>query len=162
MVSDLDIGSRFKPPTSQKQSPVSPSATDWICPSCSRNLAQSSIIYRDQCKDCTSEYTGQTSMKLATRTSERRAAKRNSNVKVSLMETHFAETKTFTHANSWTARLFKEAWHSNKNSINNLPQGAIFRRSIMTVGGELTSIYSQHCISLSRVLVTVFSNKPMA
>ncbi len=95
---------------------------------------QSSIIYRTQCKDCTSYYTGQTSRRLATRTKEHRSAIRNCNVKASLMASHcvdtghsfdLAETKILSHANSRTARLFKEAWLSNKNSIHKcieLPQ----------------------------------------
>ncbi len=83
---------------------------------------QSSIIYRAQCKDCSSNYTGQTSRRLATRIKEHRSAIRNCNVKGSLMASHCvdtshsfdpAETKILSHANSWAARLFKEAWLSN-------------------------------------------------
>ncbi len=88
---------------------------------------QSSIIYRAQCKDCYSNYTGQTSRRLATRIKEHQSAIRNYNVEASLMASHcvdidhssdIAETKILSHASSWTARLFKEAWLSNKNSIN--------------------------------------------
>ncbi len=42
---------------------------------------QSSIIYRAQCKDCSSYYTGQTSRKLATRSKKHRSAIRNCNIK---------------------------------------------------------------------------------
>ncbi len=38
---------------------------------------------------------------------------------------NLAEAKILGHASSWTARLFKEAWLSNENSINKgieLPQ----------------------------------------
>ncbi len=95
---------------------------------------QSSIIYRAQCKDCPSNYAGQTSRRLATRIKEHRSAMRNCNVKASLMVSNcvdsghafdLAETKIFSHASRWTASLFKGAWLSNKNSINKcikLPQ----------------------------------------
>ncbi len=88
---------------------------------------QSSIIYRAQCKDCSSNYTGQTSTKIATRIKEHQAAIRNCNEKASLMASHcvdtdhnfdLAEAKILSHANSWTARLFIEAWLSNKYSLN--------------------------------------------
>ncbi len=103
--------------------------TDRVDPS-----EQSSIIYRAQCKDCSSYYTGQTSRKLATRLKEHRSAIRNCNIKASLMAAHcvdtgqdfnLAEANIFRHASSWTARFFKEAWLSNENSINKcteLPQ----------------------------------------
>ncbi len=85
---------------------------------------QSSIIYRAQRKDCSSYYTGQTSQRLATRIKEHRSALRNCNVKAYLMESHcvdtghtfdLSETKILSHASSWTARLFKDAWLSSKD-----------------------------------------------
>ncbi len=104
---------------------------------------QSSIIYRAQCKDCSSNYTGQTSRKLTTRLKERRSAIRNCNIKASLMAAHcvdtghdlnLAEAKILSHASSWTARLFKEVWLSNENSINKcieLPQAySVLRAAI--------------------------------
>ncbi len=109
---------------------------------------QSSIIYRAQFKDCSNNYTGQTSRKLTTglRIKEHRPAIRNCNVKTSLMAPHcvdtgrifdFDETKILSHANSWTTRLLKEAWLSNKNSINKcieLPQAY----SVFASGNRLT------------------------
>ncbi len=77
---------------------------------------QSSIIYRAQCKDCSGNYTGQTSRKLATRLKKHRSAIKNCNIKASLMAAHcvdtdhdfnLAEAKIHSHASSWTARLFK-------------------------------------------------------
>ncbi len=53
---------------------------------------QSSIIYRALCKDCSSNYTGQTSRKLTTRIKEHRSAIRNCNVKASLMNSHCVDT----------------------------------------------------------------------
>ncbi len=104
---------------------------------------QSSISYRAQCKDCSSNYTGQTSKKLATRLKEHRSAIRNCNIKASLMAAHrmdtghdfnLAEAKILSHASSWTARIFKEAWLSNENSINkciDLPQAySVLRAAI--------------------------------
>ncbi len=85
------------------------------------------IIYRAQCKDWSSNYTGQSSRKLATRLKEHRSTIRNCNIKASLMAAHcvdtghdlnLAETKILSHANSCTARLFKEARLSNENSTN--------------------------------------------
>ncbi len=123
---------------------------------------QSSIIYRAQCKDCSSNYPGQTLRKLATRIKEHRSAIRNCNVKASLMASHcvdtshtfdLAETKILSHASSWTARMFKETWPSNKNSINKcigLPLAySVMRvtiewRSMMTIGGEIHSMYSRY------------------
>ncbi len=67
---------------------------------------QSSIIYRAQCKDCSSDYTGQTSRRLATRIKEHRSGIRNGNVKAFLMASHcvdtghtfdLAETKILSH-----------------------------------------------------------------
>ncbi len=49
---------------------------------------QSSIIHRTQCKDCSNNYTGQTSSKIATRLKEHRSAIRNCNIKASLMAAH--------------------------------------------------------------------------
>ncbi len=75
---------------------------------------QSSIIYRAQCKDCFSNYTGQTPRKLSTRLNETPSAIRNCNIKASLMATHcvdtgqdfnLAEAKILSHASSWTAKL---------------------------------------------------------
>ncbi len=104
---------------------------------------ESSIIYGAQCKDCSCNYTGQTSRKLATRLKEHRSAIRNCNIKASLMAAHcvytghgfnLAEAKILSHASSWTARLFKEAWLSNGNSINKcieLPQAySVLRAAI--------------------------------
>ncbi len=79
---------------------------------------QSSIIFRAQCKDCSSNYTGQTSRKLATRIKQHRPNIRDCNVKTALMASHCEgtdhvfdpdETKVLNHTNSLTARLFKEA-----------------------------------------------------
>ncbi len=104
---------------------------------------QSSIIYRAQCKDCSSNYTAQISRKLATRLKEHRSAIRNCNIKAPLMAAHcvdtghdlnLAEAKILSHTSSWTARLFKEAWLSNVNSINKcieLPQAySVWRAAI--------------------------------
>ncbi len=104
---------------------------------------QSSIICRAQCKDCSSNYTGQASRKLVTRLKEHRSAIRNCNIKASPMAAHYvdtghgfylAETKILSHAYSWTVRLFKEAWLSNENSINKcieLPQAySVLRAAI--------------------------------
>ncbi len=104
---------------------------------------QSSSICRAQCKDCFSYYTGQTSRKLATRLKEHRSAIRNCNIKASLMAAHcvetgynsnLAEAKIISHAISWTASLFKEAWLSNENSIHKcigLPQAySVLRAAI--------------------------------
>ncbi len=104
---------------------------------------QSSIIYRAQSKDCSNNCTGQTPMKLATRLKEHRSAIRNCSIKASLMTAHcvntghdfnLAEAKILSHASSWTASLFKEAWLSNENSINNcieLPQAySVLRAAI--------------------------------
>ncbi len=104
---------------------------------------QSSIIFRAHCKDCSSNYTGQTSRKLATRLKEHRSAIRNCNIKAPLMAAHcgdtghdfnLAEAKILSHVSSWTARLFKEAWLSNENSINKcieLPQAfSVLRAAI--------------------------------
>ncbi len=81
---------------------------------------QSSIIYTAQCKDCFSNYTGQTSRKLATRLKEHRLAIRNCDIKASLMTAHCVDIswKILSRASCWTARLFQEAWPSNENSIN--------------------------------------------
>ncbi len=58
--------------------------------------------------------------------SRRRSAIRNGNIKASFMAAHcvdtghefnLAEAKILSHASSWTARLFKEAWLSIENSI---------------------------------------------
>ncbi len=86
--------------------------------------------------------------KLATLLKEHRSVIRNCNIKASLMaarcvdtghDVNLVETKILGHVNSWTARLFKEAWLRNKNSINKcteLPRSysvlrvAISRRSI--------------------------------
>ncbi len=93
---------------------------------------QPSIIYRDQCKEYSSECTGQISRKLVARIEENRSGIRNCNVKASPMAAHcvdngqtfdLAETKILSHANSWMARLFKEAWLSNLiNKCIGLPQ----------------------------------------
>ncbi len=67
---------------------------------------QPPIIYRAQCKECSSNYTGQTSRKLATRIKEHRSAIRKCNVKTSRMASqcvdtghifHLDETKIFSH-----------------------------------------------------------------
>ncbi len=74
---------------------------------------QPSIICRAQAEDCSSNYTEQTSRKLATRIKGHRSALRNCNFKASLMASHcvdtghiydLAETKIFSHASSWAAR----------------------------------------------------------
>ncbi len=100
-------------------------------------------ICRAQCEDSSSNYTGQTSRKLATRLKENHSAIRNCNIKASLMAAHYvdtghdfnlAEVKIVSHASSWTGRLFKEAWLSNENSINKcieLPQAhSVLRAAI--------------------------------
>ncbi len=64
-------------------------------------------------------------------------------IQASLMASHsvdtghifdLAEITIRSHASSWTARLFKEAWLSNKNSLNNcikLPQAySVLRAAI--------------------------------
>ncbi len=53
---------------------------------------QSLIIYRVQCKDYSSNYTGQTSRMVGTRLKEHRLAIRNCNVKASPMASHCVET----------------------------------------------------------------------
>ncbi len=72
-------------------------------------------------------YTGQTSRRLVTRIKEHRLAIRNCNVKASVMSSRCADTghifdlagtRILNHGNRWTARLFKEAWLSNKTPIN--------------------------------------------
>ncbi len=99
------------------------------------------IIYRAQCMDCSSKYTGQTSKKLATRAKAHWSALRNCDLKTSLMASHFVdtghifdldETNILSHTNSWTTRLFKEAWLSSRNSINKcieLPQACSVLRA---------------------------------
>ncbi len=49
---------------------------------------QSSIIYRAQCKECSSSYTGQASKKLATRIKEYCSGIINCHVKTSLLASH--------------------------------------------------------------------------
>ncbi len=103
---------------------------------------------------------GQTSRTLAIRIKENRSVLRNCNLKASLMASHcvdhghifdLAETQLLRHASSWAARLFKEAWLTNKNSMKKyieLPQAysvlrvAIEIQSILTVWGEMNVIYS--------------------
>ncbi len=77
---------------------------------------------------CSSNYTGQTSRRLVTRIKEHRSAIISCNVKASLMVSHcvdtghsfdLAKTKILSHDSSWTARLFKEAWLSNKRQSSN-------------------------------------------
>ncbi len=63
---------------------------------------QSSIIYRAQCKDCSSNYAGQTSRKLATRVEDHRSAIRNRHVKTSLMASHCVDT------GKWSKYLMKQ------------------------------------------------------
>ncbi len=75
---------------------------------------QSSVIYRAQCKDCSSNCTVQILRKLATRIEDHLAAIKNSNVKTSHCvdighNFDLAETKILSRTNSWAARIFKEA-----------------------------------------------------
>ncbi len=88
---------------------------------------QSSIIYRAQCKDSSSNYIGQASKTFTKRLKEHRSAIRNFNMKTSLMASHcvdtghnfeLAEAKIHVRANRWTARIFKEAWLTNIYSVN--------------------------------------------
>ncbi len=53
---------------------------------------QTLLICRAQCKDCSSNNTGLTSRKLATRLKGHRSAIRNYNIKASLMAAHCADT----------------------------------------------------------------------
>ncbi len=55
-------------------------------------------------------------------------ALKNFNIKVALMASHrvdtghtfdHAETKILSHANNWTARAFKEAWHVIETQLIN-------------------------------------------
>ncbi len=68
----------------------------------------------------------------------------------------FTKTKILSHANSWTARLFKEAWLSKKlQQTYSVWREAIKKSSMTTVGGEVNVTYSRFfCKNWSFVLTT--------
>ncbi len=69
------------------------------------------------------------------------------------------ETKILSHANSWTARLFKEAWLSKKlQQAFSVWREAIKKPSMTTVGGEVNVTYSRFfCKNLPLVLTTDYT-----
>ncbi|XP_059499415.1 uncharacterized protein LOC125448232 isoform X2 [Stegostoma tigrinum] len=91
-----------------------------------QTTSKTNVIYKIPCKNCDKHYVGQTGRKLATRIHEHQlATKRHDPLSRVSLHTdeeghHFDWDKTsiLGQAKQRHAREFREAWHSNRNSIN--------------------------------------------